>query len=88
MVLNEFPKIFLKSAAFSLQTSENNLKPPYRVSFKGNLMFNHLLPLEGAMHILLYGKIVGGIPKILVLCNFLQILMVSDKIIHMAFRTI
>ena len=29
----------------------------------------------------------GGIPKMLVLCNFLEILMVSDKIIHKAFRT-
>ena len=28
----------------------------------------------------LYGKIFGGIPKMLVLCNFLKILMVSDKI--------
>ena len=27
----------------------------------------------------LYGKIFGGIPKKLVLCNFLQILVVSDK---------
>ena len=32
------------------------------------------------------GKIVGGIPKMLVFCNFLQILMVSDKMIHKAFR--
>ena len=31
------------------------------------------------------GKIFGGIPKSLILCNFLQ--MVSDKIIHKAFRT-
>ena len=29
----------------------------------------------------------GGIPKMLVLCNFLRILMVSDKTIHRAFRT-
>ena len=29
----------------------------------------------------------GGIPKMLVLCNFLKILMVSDKMIHRAFRT-
>ena len=35
----------------------------------------------------LYGKISGGIPKNLVLCNFLKILMVSDKTIHKAFRT-
>ena len=29
----------------------------------------------------------GGIPKMLVLCNFLKILMVSDKMLHKAFRT-
>ena len=29
----------------------------------------------------------GGSPKILVLCNFLKMLMVSDKTIHKAFRT-
>ena len=29
----------------------------------------------------------GGIPKNLVLCNFFRILMVSDKMIHRAFRT-
>ena len=28
-----------------------------------------------------------GIPKMLVLCNFHKILMVSDKTIHKAFRT-
>ena len=33
------------------------------------------------------GRIFGGIPKILVLCNFLRELMVSDKKIHRAFRT-
>ena len=37
------------------------------------------------MYILLYGQILGGIPKMLVLCNFLEILMVSDKTIHKAF---
>ena len=34
-----------------------------------------------------HGKIFGGIPKMLVLCNFLKILMFSDKMIHRAFRT-
>ena len=29
----------------------------------------------------------GGIPKMLVLCNFLKKLMVSDEKIHRAFRT-
>ena len=32
-------------------------------------------------------RIFGGIPKILVLCNFLRKLMVSDKKIHRALRT-
>ena len=29
----------------------------------------------------------GGMPKMLVLCNFLKILMVSDKTLHRAYRT-
>ena len=32
-------------------------------------------------------KLSGGIPKIVVLSNFLKILMVSDKTIHKAFRS-
>ena len=32
------------------------------------------------------GKIFGGIPKILVLCNILKMLMVSDKMFHRAFK--
>ena len=66
----------LKSAAeFSLQTSGNNIKA-------------NEWPLKGAMYINLHGKIFGGIPKIkmLVFGNFLKILMVSDKMIHGAFR--
>ena len=39
------------------------------------------------MYITLHGRIFGGIPKILVLCNFLRKLMVSGKNIHRAFRT-
>ena len=35
----------------------------------------------------LYGRILGGIPIMLVLCNFLQKLMVSNKKIHRALRT-
>ena len=34
------------------------------------------------MYITNYGKNFGGIPKILVLCNFLTKMMVSDKMIH------
>ena len=34
-----------------------------------------------------YGRIIGGIPIILVLCNFLRKLMVSSKKIHRALRT-
>ena len=48
------------------------------------LRFINSWPLEGAMYITL---IFGGIPKLLVSCNFLQILMVSDKTIHRAFST-
>ena len=40
-----------------------------------------------SVHNSIYGNIFGGIPKILVLYNFLKILMVSDKMIHGAFRT-
>ena len=34
------------------------------------------------MYMYTYGKMLGGIPKTLVLCDFLKILMVSDKMIH------
>ena len=34
----------------------------------------------------IYGKIFWGILKMIVFCNFLEILMVSDKLIHKAFR--
>ena len=34
-----------------------------------------------------YGKLFGGIPKMLILGNFLKMLMVSDRIIHIASRT-
>ena len=59
------------------------------INLKGKLWFNKIWPLEGAMytHVQLYGKIFRGIPKMLVLCNFLKIFMVSDKTIHKAFRT-
>ena len=33
------------------------------------------------------GRIFVGIPKMLVLCNFLKILMASDKMNHKAYRT-
>ena len=39
------------------------------------------------MYITLDGNFFGGIPKMLVLCNFLKILMVSDKTIHRSFRS-
>ena len=34
------------------------------------------------------GRILGGIPKMLVLCNFLRKFMVSDKKIHRALKLI
>ena len=83
----------LKSAAFSLQTSENILKPPPRINLKGTLRLSNAWPLEVAMYINLYtyGEILGGIPKMfirvfLLFCTILKKLMVSDKIIHKAFR--
>ena len=42
-----------KSAAFSLQTSENNLKPPKNQLKKANKGSNKIWPLEGAMYITL-----------------------------------
>ena len=50
---------------------------------EGSTVFGH----ESELCTQLYGKIFGGIPKMLVLCNFLKILLVSDKIIHRGFRT-
>ena len=43
-------------------------------------------PIEGAMYITQWQNF-GGHPKLLVLCNFFKMLMVSDKMIHRAFRT-
>ena len=40
-------------------------------------------PLEGAT---IHGRILGGIPIMLVLCNFLRKLMVSNKKIHSGFE--
>ena len=34
------------------------------------------------MYMYIDGRIFGGIPNMLVFCNFLEILMVSDKTIH------
>ena len=48
------------------------------------------MTLEGAMYIKLYGEIFGGIPKMLVFCNFLKILTVQTNLFtlnYRAFRT-
>ena len=65
-----------------------------RINLKGRLRFNNYSwPPKGAMYMYInlqsymYCKIFRGIPKVLVLCNFLKILMVSDKMIYKAFRT-
>ena len=42
------------------------------------------MPTRGSY---VHGKSFGGIPEMLILFNFLKILMVSDKTIHMAIRT-
>ena len=58
------------------QKTTSNL---FRIHLKGKLRFGNGSPLEGAMYINLYGKILRGIPKMLGFINFLKILMVSDK---------
>ena len=66
---NEFPPIFQKvqhSHSRHHKTTSNLL----RIDLKGILKFNEILPLEGAMYITLYSRIFGGIPKMVVLCNF------------------
>ena len=45
------------------------------------------MPNRGSYVYKLYGSIFGASPKMLVLCNFIRKLMVSDKTIHRAFRT-
>ena len=60
--LNEFPSIFSKSAAFSLQTTENNLKPPQNQFTRGILKFNEIRPQEGALYITLWQNF-GGHPE-------------------------
>ena len=60
------------------------------ISLNGILKLNEVWPLEGATMYTctyLYGRILGGIPIMLVLCNFLRKLMVSNKKIHRALRT-
>ena len=88
--LNEYPSIFQKvqhSYSRHQKTTSNLL----RINLKGIVKFNEIWPLEGAtcmyMYITLHGRIFGGITKLLVLGNFLRKLMVSDKMIHRAFRT-
>ena len=82
--LNEFPSIFHKvqhSNSRPQKTTSNLL----RINLEGILKFNEMWPLEGAMYITLWQNF-WGIPKMLVLCNFLRKLMVSDKKIHRAFQ--
>ena len=69
----------LKSAAFSLQTTEKQPQTSLESTLKGTWRFNKVRPLEGLLYMV---KFYGGIQKILLLCNFLKILMVSDKTIH------
>ena len=58
-----------------------------RIHLKCKLRFGNGSPLEGAIYINLYIVKFPGHPKILVLCNFLKILMDSDKMIHKTYRT-
>ena len=67
---------------FWLQISEKNLKPPW--NHCGSAMSNHQRELCTQT----YGKLLGGgggHPENVFCCNFLKILMVSDKTIHKAF---
>ena len=52
-----------KKDTYNVKTTSN-----LNVLNLNNLKFNKIWPLEGAKH----GKIFGGIPKILVSCNFLK----------------
>ena len=63
----------------------------YTMALKSKLKFTNSRPLECAMYI--NAKVIfflgggGGILNIIVLCNFLKILMGSDKMIHKVFKT-
>ena len=82
--MNFHQSFLINSAALSLQTSENNLKPHWN-------HFNHEQLLEGAtymyMYINLMVKFSGASLKYLwvFFVDILKILIGSDKIIHKAF---
>ena len=84
--LDEFPSIFQKVQHFHSRYQKTT-STLLRINLKGKFIFNHSWPGEGAIYITMV-KIFGGILKMLVLCNFLKILMVSDKMIHRVFRTL
>ena len=55
-----------------------------RINLKGILTCNEIWPPRGS-YVHNSDRIFGGIPKMLVLCNFLRKLMVSHKKIHRDF---
>ena len=74
----------LKSAAFSLQMSENYLKPP-KNPFKRQIKVRQWFTTRGTF---VHKAMLGHPKKFIVFFScFLEILMVSDKKIHKAFRT-
>ena len=79
--LNEFPSIFQKvqHAPSRHQKTTSNL---LRIYLKGILKFNEIWSLEGATMYTVHiprTELIGGMPNLLVLCNFLRKLRVSDK---------
>ena len=82
--LNEFSFCFL-SAAFSLQTPENNLKHPYN-PFKRQIDVRQWFTTRGSFVNKPMVKILGASQQFYIFQFFFKIWMVSDKMIHRAFR--
>ena len=74
----------LKSAAFSLQTSENNLKPP-KNNFKRQINVQQWFTTRGSYVHKIMVTFSGASQKLVsffAIFSFLEIVMVSDKTIH------
>ena len=86
LICNEFPLIFQKvqHSHFRHQKTTSNL---LRINLKGILKVQWNMATRGSYVHNCYGRIFGGIPKMLILCNFLRKFMASDEKIHRAFRT-
>ena len=73
-----------KSAAFSLQASENIIKPPLNY-FKGQVEDHQWMTTRESYVDKPMVKF-SGVPWIFFVCKFLKVLIISNKTIHMAFR--